>query len=676
MEEVIGRFVEIQFDDDATTTETKTENRKFYLGRVSDIEITYRTNKSGKHVTLTGKQSVAGRPPPDGATIHKVEHFVEFEDGDDGYINLKEIQEIGRMRWVFKPAKYIVDRIAKFLKDRGEDVPVDIFTSNTASEPQHILAHSNNSSVTDEIHMDIDEEVINDPLLGKGVLLEWLQVNGHKSRVIGTIVKVRIIDGHNTREDNNAGTTVKQYTIQYDKLRDQHTIPESIQVYDDKAWAGCVAYEKWRMTISASSASSASSHTTRTTFLLSNVAPFHISWIVPNTCVRRLVPNNANDKHVNISNPMQYVPHLQMSYQNYLLDFIVKPSTISNAGYGVFLTCRAWDDVDNRHNPKYLELPPGTLLDFGIYAPLTHKDKRRDCESQIKNFIHKFKCEEYLHSTASTTDIASEADENDDDDDDDDNDGSGASNSDDGPRHFLFDITDDITGKLHDEAKKHIPPFVNEIPVPTQIPNVHAIHDVEGSLHYLLGHDKEEHGPFQIQVGKEIEIFVDYGESYEFVRLRQGYPRKKVYDVQQAKLQMKEEELTLLKDVDFYTFEEVKHILGYFIFTIWERKNEISIDIAQRMVLALLLLRKRSQTLYECEKRLGCNKNDIDKHETFTKYTWFINRVVQTFWNNNIDMVHTALRDNDEIYEEFMKRFFEGKDLSSILHATGLHLSE
>jgi hypothetical protein len=84
---------------------------------------------------------------------------------------------------------------------------------------------------------------------------------------------------------------------------------------------------------------------------------------------------------------------------------------------------------------------------------------------------------------------------------------------------FYLDITDDWTGDLHAVARRHIPPFVNEIQDPSrEIPAVHARLDPEGALHYLLGHPELEQGDFCFTAkGNEEEIFVDYGPEYEMV---------------------------------------------------------------------------------------------------------------------------------------------------------------
>jgi hypothetical protein len=42
------------------------------------------------------------------------------------------------------------------------------------------------------------------------------------------------------------------------------------------------------------------------------------------------------------------------------------------------------------------------------------------------------------------------------------------------------------------------------------------------AVHYLMGHGEKKHGEFRIPLnGEEIELKIDYGETYEKVRLEQ-----------------------------------------------------------------------------------------------------------------------------------------------------------
>lgn len=89
----------------------------------------------------------------------------------------------------------------------------------------------------------------------------------------------------------------------------------------------------------------------------------------------------------------------------------------------------------------------------------------------------------------------------------------------------MLDITDEITGDLHDIAKENLCSYVNETVDRKKLPqNIFAYHDLEGALHYLFGiefsddYSAEEYTAAlnnlnqKLKSGVEFEVFIDYGE--------------------------------------------------------------------------------------------------------------------------------------------------------------------
>jgi hypothetical protein len=136
------------------------------------------------------------------------------------------------------------------------------------------------------------------------------------------------------------------------------------------------------------------------------------------------------------------------------------------------------------------KLEAGELVDLGVYGPFRPSDMKRRAVFFVKNFIHSHKCEEWAFGGESDNQV---------------------------------DITDDVTGDIHDQAKGHILAYVNENNDDDHV-CVQAIHDAQGSVHYLLGHEHQCQGSFIMPSDNmEIEIFVNYSDGYEKVRVRKGY---------------------------------------------------------------------------------------------------------------------------------------------------------
>jgi hypothetical protein len=462
------------------------------------------------------------------------------------------------------------------------------------------LQHVNWQPFYNYVGVTVLEELSEDPLLGKRFIAEWITSNGNRNTIVGAITNVQF--------DQTCAIPEKEYKVRL--------IPEcEIIVKHDLAWTGCLAHEAMMSPNNRG---------------LAREAPFHFTWVVPRTYNRRMVaPRNGT----------QELPHVTIQHKIFELEFSVKPSNIPNAGFGVFLSCKSWGvsgDV-----PACFELPAGQLLDFGIYAPIRPEDKRDNYEFILKNFAHKFRCEDYSFKTI-----------------------------DEGESDTIFDITDDITGELHHDARMQVPPFVNEINSSSGIAQVHAKYDCEGALHYLLGHVGQDQGPFRLEVGKEIEILVDYGDSYENARIRQGYPRQKL-DALDARQRLKQDELEYLEEVNTYTADEVKSMKRFFLGVLESKKN-LEREVAGRMIFVLLLLMKRNKTILRefegvDEDESVCDnggRNTAQLLETYRGFKTLTSRFV-AIWGT-ADELYAQLK-QDEMYTDFMKIFFPREELESIL---------
>jgi hypothetical protein len=160
--------------------------------------------------------------------------------------------------------------------------------------------------------------------------------------------------------------------------------------------------------------------------------------------IRRLLPSS---RLVLKNSP--YLPVRQMVFAGFSLSLEARDSDIPNAGLGLWLTILPLWPYDERN---FLELDPGVLVDFGVYAPILPSDRKSDKISLVKNFLYDWDPEGWNFEMAMHE----------------------------RGRHFdIFDITDDLSGKLHAIAEKNIISYVNETDG-KETPNVVGLHDPEG----------------------------------------------------------------------------------------------------------------------------------------------------------------------------------------------------
>jgi hypothetical protein len=135
------------------------------------------------------------------------------------------------------------------------------------------------------------------------------------------------------------------------------------------------------------------------------------------------------------------VLHVEGGFQ---LHVFAAKSGISNAGDGLFIECHG----PPSHSGKCLELEAGQLLDLGVYGPLQNSDRKSEFEFELKNFLHAGGPDVWCWAMAHHE-----------------------NNS------IVIDITDDRTGDIHEEARKNVLVYANEVNGKGEIPTIHAVCD-------------------------------------------------------------------------------------------------------------------------------------------------------------------------------------------------------
>jgi len=156
------------------------------------------------------------------------------------------------------------------------------------------------------------------------------------------------------------------------------------------------------------------------------------------------------------------------------------------------------DDASDCSDEFYEEVDTQTfsqkefgIMEIGAYGPFLPSDLKWETLYDVKNFIFDFEPSRWNY---------------------------GLDKPDVDGRKMMLDITDDITGDTHREARENISMYVNEVGhSPDLKMNVTPREDEDGNVHYFL--DLED----PMAVGETIELLVDYGDKYEETRERHGY---------------------------------------------------------------------------------------------------------------------------------------------------------
>ena len=305
------------------------------------------------------------------------------------------------------------------------------------------------------------EQVVNHQILGKGFHRQWQDCKGDVKEVYGTITecKKNLLDGS------------LQFTVElFEECRKplkavallQQGVPEKLEgISAADAWGGFVSFMKL--------------DTREGELALMKVPPYH-TYIVPGS------------RHV-VRYTRDGIPVIVYHVKNHRLEIEARQSDIPNAGLGLWVKCTCIIPMSKK---RVFDLPKGHLIDLGVYAPLTAGDCRNENIALLKNFLFSWNCEGWYWDSAEPS-IGS-----------------------------VYDITDDLTGNLHETARKTPIVYANETDGHSQA-TILSSNDPEGSVHYYLG---SVDSPVRLPTnGTPVELKIDYGPRYERVRVRKGYPR-------------------------------------------------------------------------------------------------------------------------------------------------------
>jgi len=376
-------------------------------------------------------------------------------------------------------------------------------------------------------------------LVGRTLCFAWTNLQGRQKEVYGIVTKCQ------EKEDEVTTCEVKfmeESRAMVNAIDNDcgSTVPES-QVFDcELAIGACMRYEEQNP-----------GREERLTECYCDM-PFYLQWTTPAFRHDELVEG-----------PYGMLPRLRLSIRGFCLELNVKPSKIPGAGNGVFLTCTRVDGAKG----DVLRLAAGELIDLGVYAPLLLRDKKSEASFAIKTFLHSNKPEE----------VAFDPNE----------------------EGFQYDITDDVTGELHAEAKKRIYAYANESEDENLI-TIHARHDPEGSVHYLLGHAKESQGDFVVPCnGSEIEVYLKYGPGYEKVRIRKGYSFCSAEQKESILEELKDEDLSDIINMNHFETEEVVSAANFLVELFSTTDTTMVADsVVERALTCAAVLRRRAQQLF------------------------------------------------------------------------------
>lgn len=133
------------------------------------------------------------------------------------------------------------------------------------------------------------------------------------------------------------------------------------------------------------------------------------------------------------------------------------------------------------------------FIDIGRYGPFLKEDRKIEIIFDVKNFLFSF--EPGMWSFGVPEKILG--------------------------RDQVIDITDDLTGEPHEEARRNLTMYVNEVGHNHSLrESIHALDEDDRTITYFLMIDN------CMKKGDEMEVFVNYKQSYEDNRERKGYGKK------------------------------------------------------------------------------------------------------------------------------------------------------
>jgi hypothetical protein len=441
-----------------------------------------------------------------------------------------------------------------------------IYGSLEAAVKKHALSEAVASNAAEQLYekllgLQIRVPVATHELIGKRICRQWLDVTGKPKVLYGRII------------------SCARYYFTWDHLSFEVEYDEECRALIDSArgfdapvmkveevseilaWGGYVLFQE-KASVPGGGTQAA------------ETPPPHLKWLLPDMIHRDLLPAAV------ASNGKQR-PRLSIIFRGFRLVLEARQSDIPNAGLGVFLTCFATSAFMHDTSQDYFVLPAGELLDIGMYAPLRKEDLKSGGVLVLKNFIHNYAAEAYGFDIA-------------------------------GPEKGkkIFDITDNLTCELHEDAIQNVPAFVNETDGEA-IPTIHAMHDPHGSVHYLLGHNHPNHRPFRIRLGKQIELKIDYGTSYERVRVRKQYSRLDDSERHKVEDSIRLDDSETLSDINEWSVAEVEENV---VFLNSLKFTQPSIAAGRSLIAATMLLHRLNEVQKEFSKMSQAELAAVDSY--------------------------------------------------------------
>jgi hypothetical protein len=325
------------------------------------------------------------------------------------------------------------------------------------------------------------------------------------------------------------------------------SVPSSRRLKPEFALGGCLLYEDRKQT-----------HLDCKLPLLQSISAIDMH------CWRWIVPDLRYEELETVGG--KRLPKLTLLVRGHQIVFSVRQSTIPLAGYGVFM--KAKNCMGDSDSP--LDFQRGELLDLGVYAPFLSTDIKKEAVFCVKTYIHSYSTEEWCFESQVVD--------------------------------TMYDITDDHSGSISEQARRHIPSYINECD-DDGIQTVRSEHDPEGAVHYLLGVIDEKETKMSIPTNGENEVFVYYGEHYENVRLRKGYSRLGAKEKQKRLKELEGEDSEHLDDIERnYSVENVTDCVDYLESLYSDKSQSVSPLVRERSHQILSCMQKRCQTLLELEE--------------------------------------------------------------------------
>lgn len=192
-------------------------------------------------------------------------------------------------------------------------------------------------------------------LIGRKLCFVWNDLKNQAKIVYGQVVECE-----KNAQSGHLRTFKVEYSAQSREIANSisngcaFTVPESQMVPASLVAGACIRFEQQTNPSQASS-------------FVNEVRSRMLSWnwITPN-CRKEELVENPNARNF---------PRLTLVVRGFRLELTVKPSTIPNAGHGVFVRCAPLMVDYNKAESHPFVLKPGELVDLGVYGPFRIQDK-------------------------------------------------------------------------------------------------------------------------------------------------------------------------------------------------------------------------------------------------------------------------------------------------------------